>query len=308
MTTAVEQRSDLVAGRESSGLTEELRLVARKGLPLEPGGDWPRLTALASVTARAGDDTSPAARTEALDWVLRRVLARLEPDGLRESAKALFGLPPAVAGSNLTLRREAAAKAAGREVHHFRKRVEPQLLTALAYALERDAAAQSKPWASPPPVRPGRSRRMLPRDVFAWEAAEHEEALTRLWACVYGLRAELLAVERQASMGDRGEATAASDAALWRYGQLQAEARRYRAAYGAALLPDGEAAPHELSALAGWTPKLSQIETALVADAASAASTHLFMLTVHAASGGMDLLSVWRTALIANPEEEETTL
>ncbi|MEV7354787.1 hypothetical protein [Kitasatospora sp. NPDC091276] len=308
MTTAVEQRSASLAEREASGLTEELRLLARKGLPLEPGGDWPRLTALASVTARAGEDTSPAARTEALDWVLRRVLARLEPEGLRGPAKALFGLPPAVAGSNLTLRREAAATAADREVHHFRKRVEPQLLTALAHALERDAAAQLKPWASPPPVRPGRRRRLLPRDVFAWEASEHEEALTRLWACVYGLRAELLAVERQASMGDQGEATAASDSALWRYGQLQAEARRYRAAYGAALLPDGEAAPHELAALAGWTPKLSPIETALVTDAASAAGTHLFMLAVHAAPGGVDLLTTWRTALTAGPEEEETAL
>ncbi len=307
MTTSVEQRSDLLARRETSGLIEELRSLARKGLPPQPGGDWPRLTSLASVTARAGQDTGPAARAEALDWVLRRVLARLEPQALRESAKALFGLGSAAPGTNLTLRRGAAAKAADREVHHFRKRVEPQLLAALAQALERDAAAQAKPWASPPPVRPVRRRRTLPRDVFAWEAAEHEETLTRLWALVYGLRAELLAVERQASMGDHAEATAASDAALWRYGQLQAEARRYRAAYGAALLPDGGAAPHELASLAGWTPKLSPTETVLVADAASAASTHVFMLTVHAATGGGDLLTTWRTALIAGPEPEETT-
>lgn len=304
MTSVVEQRSDELAGHASSGLAGELRLLARKGLPPEPGGDWPRLAALASVTARAGDDTGPAARAEALDWVLRRVLARLEPEGLREPAKALFGLLPSEAGANLTCRREAAAKAAGREVHHFRKRVEPQVLDLIAHALERDAAAQSKSWASPPPVRPGRRRRDLPRDVFAWEAAEHEEALTRLWACVYALRAELLAVERQASMGDRGEATAASDAALWRYGQLQAQARRYRAAYGGALLPDGEAAPHQLAALAGWTPPLSPVESALVADAATATSTHLFMLTVRAASGGNDLLTAWRTALTSAPIEE----
>ena len=50
----------------------------------------------------------------------------------RDSAKALFGLPPAEAGSNLTLRREAAAKVLEREVNHFRKRVEPQILTVLA--------------------------------------------------------------------------------------------------------------------------------------------------------------------------------
>lgn len=303
MTTVVQQRTDLLAAREAAELAEELRLLTRKGLPLEPGSNWPHLAALASVTARAGDDSGPAARAQALDWVLRRVLARLEPEGLRNSAKALFGLPPAQAGSNLTLRREAAAGVLGREVNHFRKRVEPQILAALAHTLERDAAEQIRPWASPPPVRPGQRRRHLPRDVFAWEAAEHEEALTRLWACVYALRAELLAVERQASMGNPSEATAASDAALWHYGQLQAEARRYRAAYGGALLPDGAAPPADLATLAGWTPKLSPTDTALVADASSATSPHLFMLTVHASSGN-DLLTAWRTALTADPEQE----
>jgi hypothetical protein len=307
MMTAVEHRSDLVAGRESSGLAEELRGLARKGLPLEPGGAWPRLTGLASVSARVGDDKSPAARTEALDWVLRRVLARLEPEGLRDSAKALFGLPPAEAGSNLTHRRETAAKVLEREVNHFRKRVEPRILIALAHALERDAAGQAKSWASPPPVRPGRRRRHLPADVFAWEAAEHEEVLTRLWACVYALRAELLAVERQVSMGGAGAASVASDAALWRFGQLHAQARRYRVAYGGELLLDGTAGPHDLAELAGWTPKLSPIETALVVDASSATSAHLFILTVHAATGGNDLLTTWRTALTTDPAEEETT-
>jgi hypothetical protein len=305
MSTAVEQRANLLAAREATSLAEELKLLARKGLPLKPGGEWPRLTALASVTARAGDDTSPAARTEALEWVLRRVLARLQLEGLRDAAKALFGLPPAEPGSNLTLRREAAAKALGKEVHHFRKRLEPQVLAEVVHALKRDAAAQSRPWARPPPVRPSKQHRRLPRDVFAWEAAEHEEALTRLWARVYALRADLLAVERQVSMGDAGEATAAADAALWRYGQLQAEARRYRAAYGGTLLPDGDATPHDLTQLAGWAPKLSPIENALVADASSATSTHLFMFTVHAAIGGDDLLTRWRSQLT---DMEETTV
>lgn len=302
MTTAVEQRSALVAGRDSSGLTEELRLLARKGLP-PAGGSWPRLTALASVVARAGDETSPGARAAALNQVMRRVLARLEPEGLRDAAKALFGLAPGESGSTLTLRREAAAKVMGREVNHFRKRVEPQVLTALAHALERDAAGQAKPWASPPPVCAAGHRRRLPADVFAWEAAEHEEALTRLWACVYALRAELLAVERQVSMGDTEAALTTADTALWRYGQLQAEARRYRTAYGAALLPDGTAGPHELAALAGWAPRLSQTDTALLADIASANSQNLFLRTLLAAPGGKRLLGVWRTEL-THPLEE----
>ncbi|MER8083822.1 hypothetical protein ABTZ57_01335 [Streptomyces sp. NPDC094048] len=232
------------------------------------------------------------------------MLGRIEPAGLRDSAKALFGLPPAGPGLTLTLRRDIAAKAADREVNHFRKRLEPQILTALAHALERDAASQTKPWASAPPVRPARRRRRLPPDVFAWEAAEHEEALTRLWACVYALRAELLAVERLASMGDSCDATA--DAALWRYGQMHAQARRYRSAYGGELLPDG-AAPHDLAELAGWTPTLSPTQTLLVADASTAPDPSLFVAAVRAADGGGDLVNTWRTALTTDPDDEEMT-
>jgi hypothetical protein len=288
--TTVEQRS--------GSLAAELRLLARKGFPLEPGGAWPRLLALAAGAAGVGSGAS--ARTEALDGTLRRVLARLEPEESREAAKALFGLPPARPGLSLTRRREVAAGLLGREAHHFRKRMEPRILAAVAYAVEREAAARSRPWASPPPVRPSSERRCLPKDVFAWEAAEHEETLTRLWACVYALRGELLAVERQVSLGDLGEATASADTALWRYGQLQAQVRRYRAAYGGALLPDGQASPQDLVALAGWTPHLSATENALVADASSAVSARLFASNVHAAIGGAGLLAAWRTALTAS--------
>lgn len=306
MTTTVEHRSNLLAERDTAGVADELRLLSRKGLPSEPGGHWPRLTALAAATVRSASYTSAVTPTEALDALLRRVLARLEPEGLRVPAQILFGLPPAEAGSTLTLRRDAAAKAAGREVHHFRKRIEPQILTIVAHALQRDADSQPAPWASPPPVRSGRRHRQLPRDVFAWEAAEHEEALSRLWACVYALRAELLAVERQVSMGVQDAVPAASGEALRRYGQLQSQARRYRAAYGGALLPDGSAAPHELAGLAGWAPKLSATETELVADAASAAGPEQFLTTVLATAAGRSLLATWRTALTDGPDTKET--
>jgi hypothetical protein len=307
MTTAVEQRSEFLAAREVADLAEELRAIARKGLPLDPGLDVPRLTAMAGAAAKARGETSPAATAEALDGVLRRVLAQLVPEQLRDSAKALFGLPPAQAGATLTARRQVAADLAGKEVHHFRKRIEQQILIALAHALVRAAAAQARPWAIPPPVRPGTRRRLLPSDPFAWEAIEHEEALTRLWAYVYALRAELLAVERQVSMGDTTAAAATADTALWRYGQLQAEARRYRAAYGGALLPDGTAAPADLAQLAGWTPAMPPGWTGLVADASSEASAPRFMLAVRAADGGGELLTAWHTALISGPHDEETT-
>ncbi|MEU8538897.1 hypothetical protein AB0C52_02680 [Streptomyces sp. NPDC048717] len=306
-TTAVEQRSEFLAAREIAELTEELRAITRKGLPLDVGLEVPHLAALTGAAARARGEDSPAAKAEALDGALRRVLAGLVPEQLRDSAKALFGLPPAQAGANLTARRQVAAGLANREVNHFRKRIEQQILIALAHALLRAAAVQDRPWAIPPPVRPGTRRRLLPSDPFAWEAIEHEEALTRLWACVYALRAELLAVERQVSMDDEAAAITTANTALWRYGHLQAEARRYRAAYGGALLPDGSTAPADLAQLAGWTPALPPGWTELVADASSEGNTALFMLAVHAADSGGELLATWHTALIGGPDEEETT-
>ena len=287
--------------RRITHLAEELRTVTRKGLPLEPGINVPRLSALASVTTEAGDDDEPDTRTDALDHVLRRVLTRLEPENFRVQAKALFGLPPGPAGATLTGRRAAAAGLAHREAHHFRKRIEPRILLTLARALLRDAAAHTGPWGSPPPVHPYTRRRPVPRDVFAWEAAEHEESLTRLWSCVYALRAELLAVERHLSMDDRQRATDAADTALWRYGQTQAEARRYRTAYGAALLRDSTAGPQDLVRLAGWTPRLPPADAALTADASTAPDTTAFLraLTI---DGDTRLLTAWRTALTHTEE------
>lgn len=301
VTTA--ERSDRVALEASSELAKELRGLLRKGLPPDPRGDWPRLGTLASVRARAGADATPAGRAEVLDAVLRRMLGRIEPEGLKGAAMVLFGLPPASTGLTLTVRRDLAAKLAGREVNHFRKRVEPEILAGLAVALERDAASQRAPWASPPPVRKVPHRRRLPPDVYAWEAAEHEESLTRLWACVYALRAELLAVERQVSMGCSTDATA--DAALWRYGQTQAQARRYRAAYGGELLPHG-AAPHDLVGLAGWTPLLSPGQLLLVTDSSSAPDSVSFVAVVRAARDGDLLVATWRDALTAAPDDRET--
>lgn len=54
-------------------------------------------------------------------------MARFGEARYAPAARALFGLPPAEPGQNLTVRRELAAAAAGHEVHHFRKRVEPKL-------------------------------------------------------------------------------------------------------------------------------------------------------------------------------------
>jgi hypothetical protein len=100
--------------------------------------------------------------------------------------------------------------------------------------------------------------------MFAWEAVEHEEQLSRLWAAVYALRAELLACERWASMDPgSGEHVDAAETALWRAGQLHVAIRAYRRAYGNRLL-HGDIAPDRLVGMAGWTPPLSPQDVELL--------------------------------------------
>jgi hypothetical protein len=56
-------------------------------------------------------------------------------------------------------------------------------------------------------------------------------------------------------------------------------------------------------ALAGWTPRLSVPERALLADASIADTAQLFMCAVLAAVGGSNLLIRWRSALTTTDEE-----
>lgn len=181
----------------------------------------------------------------------------------------LFGAAPGAAGRTLTERREKAASAAGYEAHHFRKRIEPQICDRLANALAADAAEVGVRAAAPRLTQPRRPLR-LPTDVFAWEAAEHEEALSTLWADVYALRAALLAVARLASMSgaDHPDTWKATGLALYRTALAHRTVLTYKAAYGPQLLgADPGTPPEELVTLAGWQPNLDSELVVLLASA-----------------------------------------
>jgi hypothetical protein len=146
--------------------------------------------------------------------------------------------------------------------------------------------------------------------VFAWEAAEHEQALAGLWAAVYALRAALLAVARQASMHGAGhpETRAAAEQALLNLAQMHAAADAYRAAYGPQLLgADPGTDPAELAALAGWHPDLAPSTRAALADAASAVSAPHDLsaaMPAPAARAWMRELAESCATTPANPSEE----
>ncbi|GAA3884705.1 hypothetical protein GCM10022243_56900 [Saccharothrix violaceirubra] len=276
--------------------------LMRRGLPVTLAAVDPVLLELRGVLARAADPGDEASRIAALDGTLRGLLARFPDARYAAAARALFGLPPAVPGMNLTVRRELAAEQAGHEVHHFRKRVEPKLVTTLAAELLADADRFTRSPLIAPRLAPVTARQPVLADPFAWEVAEQEEQLSLLWSAIYAARAELLTVERLISLhSERTDVIRAAVTAAWRWAAARAEAISYTTAFAPDL------AVHELVALAGWTPALSAGQTSRLTEAAAGgASREAFVAHLHGETG---LGNTWTEGFLAalpSPEQART--
>lgn len=260
-----------------------VRRLLRRGLPVTPATADPVLLNLRGILARAVDPTDEASRTAALDGVLRGLLARFPDTRYAPAARALFGLPPAQPGQNLTVRRDLAAEQAGHEVHHFRKRVEPKLIETIAWELLADADRFTRSAMIAPRLAPPTRRQPVMADPFAWEVTEHEEQLSRLWSAIYAARAELLAVERLVSLrSDKMNILHAAMTAAWRWATARAEAISYTTAFAAGT----ESSPDDLAALAGWTPALTPAQASRLTEAASGgASREQFVAILHGDTG-----------------------
>lgn len=280
-----------------------LARVLRRGLPVSPATADSVLLELRGVSARAIDPVEVGSRTAALDGILRGLLARFPDARYAPAARALFGLAPAKPGMNLTARRDAAASAAGHEVHHFRKRVEPRLLDELAAALIADADRFTRAQLAAPRLAPASGRERVGADPFAWEVAEQEEALTRVWSAIYALRAELLAVERLISLElDNQQVTTHAVTAAWRWALASTGTRTYTAAFASdPATTDDDAssgrAAAELLALAGWTPPLTSDQERRLRDAAAAgeATRAEFVAALH---DEVELGNAWVTPFL----------
>ncbi|HCT79552.1 MAG TPA: hypothetical protein DGG94_14205 [Micromonosporaceae bacterium] len=246
-----------------SPAAEDLRPLLKRGLPAAADVIAGHLLELSGVAARATTRDRDS-RVAAFNALLGQLIRRMTDPGQAAAAGRLFG-ERATAGHNLTERRAGAALSLGRDPDHFRKHIEPRILADLAAALAADSDRMITTRATPPQLIPVlHPRAELPQDMWAWEAVEHEEHISRLWAAVYALRAELLACERVASFDPLSvELRDAADAALWRLGQLHVAIRTYRRAYGNRLL-HGDIAPETLIGLAGWSPPLGPGEVDVV--------------------------------------------
>lgn len=179
-------------------IAKALRPIVTVGLPVRPSFADDTLLALRGVVARSIDPTDRLNRVNALDDLLGRFLVHYPDDELGAAARILFGLTPGTRGLNLTNRRAAAATTIEREAEHFRKRIEPEIVTAVAWQLHRDSQNYiPRDRVAPPPLEASGDTPVIRiGDVSSKDAAEHEELLSRLWAHVYALRAEILRVER----------------------------------------------------------------------------------------------------------------
>jgi hypothetical protein len=279
---------------------DTLRGLLRVGLPVPEQAPAGQLLELRGVMVRAANPQERASRIRALDCLLRWQLARFDHPRLAEAARLLFGAARSTEGLTLTERREKAAAAADYEVHHFRKRIEPEICDHLARMLGADSEDLLSRTAAPVLGRARRPMR-LPADVFAWETAEHEETLSALWSAVYGLRAELLAAARHSSMNgpDARESDQTAQFALWRLAELLDVAAGYRAAYGRVLLgSDPPTAPEELARLAGWFPALPEPDEAALAALAGEYGHCQDFLAALASSSSAGAAAAWCHDLI----------
>ncbi|MEU5992090.1 hypothetical protein ABZ806_24230 [Spirillospora sp. NPDC047418] len=287
-------------GAKDDVLRSEMRRLLRTGLPVRVQQCGPSLLGLRAVKMRTLDADDHSSLAHALDGLLREQLSRFGNAELAKPARLLFGMDDSTSGTTLTSRRAVAAAAAGYEVHHFRKRIEPKLLDLVIWQLRHDSEELATQRAAPPRLHPAARRPNLPADVFAWEATEHQHALAALWGAVYLLRAELLRVAQLVSMdAPESELADAADAALWRQALVLHATRRYQAAYGSALLHAATAlGPGEIAASAGWTPTLAPAQELLLTGIIDPVQGRAdFTTRLLAAVAGTDLAAAWRRSL-----------
>ena len=234
-------------------LAGELAGLLRRGLPATEAAAGALLPNLKSVFARAVHPDELLSRLDALNVLLPALIGNVQDETYREAARMLFGLAPGTRRTTLTARRRQAADLLGYSVDHFRARIEPEMVRAVAEEVLRDLLRYK-----------GRVKRAVetlePTGDTPTLMAEHltaeEELVSRIWQHVYGLRAELIAHLRLVDQaGYAGQAEDHRQAALREHEELRRLIQEYMETYGKQLIAHGEAefAVEALERLAGWS-------------------------------------------------------
>ncbi len=244
-------------------IAKSVRPILTSGLPISPDFVDETLLGLRGVVARSIDPDDRLNRVKALDQLMRSLLVHYPDDELSEAARVLFGLARGSRGKNLTARRTQAASETGYESDHFRKHIEKKILKMLAWQLHQDSQNYiPRSRAVPPPLDSSGDTPVISKgDISSREHAEHEELLSRLWAHVYALRAEILRTERlknwpydptEPSLNEKklGDAMAARDSEVE---AVKVLVQRYIDTYGQRITHgEAEFNAEGLLRLAGW--------------------------------------------------------
>lgn len=233
-------------------LAGELTGLLRRGLPADEATAGAVLPNLKSVFARAVHPDELLSRLDALNRLLPELLGQLDDETYREAARSLFGLAPGTRRARLTDRRRQAADLLVYNLDHFRTRIEPEIVRAVAEEVQRDLLRyRSRVKRAVETLEPTGDTPRLTAEHLTHE----EELISRIWQHVYGLRAELIAHLRLVEQpGYAGQAEDHRQAALRQHDQLQQLIQEYVSTYGKRLIEHGEAeyAVEALERLAGW--------------------------------------------------------
>lgn len=170
-------------------LAAALKPVIRAGLPLSPQDAPDELLALRGVYARATQVDSRMSRTKAMNQLVVKLLVDAGDSDSAEAVRMLFAVAAGTRGTTLTRRRSKAHELLGYNERHFRGHIEPKILADVAWLLHQDSQTYTpRSRKSPPRMTPSGDTPTL----TAADISEHEELVSRIWALVYELRAELI--------------------------------------------------------------------------------------------------------------------
>ena len=243
----------------ADAVDQAVKGLLKHGLPARLRDQIDPLLGLSGVIARAVKPEDSLSRLDAMNKLLKQTIRRWPREKERAALNVLFGLEKGYAGSNLTARRERAAGHVDYGPTHFRKAIEPKLISDFSGALWQDHLRYSPrtKYAPPPTEISGDSPSLGPGDY-----SEQEELVSRLWSEVYALRAEIIAGGRlKRDQSASAELANTQGSLRWRTARLLTYLEMYLQQYGDRIVQgDTRWNAEGLIRLAGWRRGISDDE------------------------------------------------
>lgn len=244
---------------EPSELLKDLKHIVRTGLKVSALTNLPVISSLSIVQATGRGGSRPIDVAIDIEAAVTEAVEKLGDGPTGEAAQLLLGMTPRSRGLLVKDRRALAGEIIGVEPETFRKEWETRVLSELADELYKLEAERRIPVR----VKRGRSKGAVLDDLRSGSGGkrlDRREAEARLWALMYELRAELLAVARlqdEKPTSDTWEEPALQ--ALWLYGRFLDAYARFIDQFGTALVMAGnEVTVEEAVSLLGWRPPLDE--------------------------------------------------